>query len=64
MNINSLNNENFDNNKAIQSQSQSNDSSNGSIFLSFNDDNGIVEKTDIQCAIKDTKEIAAPLLRS
>ena len=62
MNINSLNNENFDNNKTIQSQSQSNDSSNASIFLSFNDDNGIVEKTDIQFANKETKEIAAPLL--
>ena len=50
MNINSLNNESFDNNKVIQPQSQNNDSSNGSIFLSFNDDNGIVEKTDIQFA--------------
>lgn len=61
MNISSLNNENLDN-KPIQTQSQKNDNSVGSIFLSFNDDNGIVEKSDIIFANEETKKIATPLL--
>jgi|GEM_PF-6729840 len=58
----------FDDNKPIQTPLQSSNNcssssnSNGSIFLSFNDDNGIVEKKDIQFANKESKEIAAPLL--
>ena len=60
MNISSLNNENLDN-KPIQTQSQKNDNSVGSIFLSFNDDNGIVEKSDIIFANEETKKIATPL---
>lgn len=60
MNISSLNNKNLDN-KPIQTQSQKNDNSVGSIFLSFNDDNGIVEKSDIIFANEETKKIATPL---
>ncbi len=61
MNISSINNNN-DNLKPMKTQSQKNDNSIDSIFLSFNDDNGIVEKSDIILANEETKKIATPLL--
>lgn len=61
MYIHPLNNEVQKNSSSLLS-SNSDETSKESIFMSFNDDDGIIQKTDIQFANKKSEEIATPYL--
>lgn len=61
MYIHPLNNEVQKNSSSLLS-SNSDETGKESIFMSFNDDDGIIQKTDIQFANKKSEEIATPYL--